>query len=129
MTLQSISLQFEGAGLCTRRVFSSGLDAFGNIVRKHFPADISPACLDGHSLLLNSLETRADGPPSLSQIEALRPIRRCATDAAVIGIAIFVCVVWSHGTCGIQTSLCVSADYIWPELRRFSVHPPAYALS
>ena len=57
--------------------------------------------------LLNSLETRADGPPSLSQIEALRPIRRCATDAAVIRIAIFGCVVWSHGTCGIQTSLCV----------------------
>ena len=90
-----------------------------NIVRKHFPADISPACLDGHSPLLNSLETRADGTPLLSQIEALRPIQRCATDAAV---------VWSHGTCGIQTSLCVSADYIWPELRRFSVHPPAYAL-
>ena len=100
-----------------------------NIVRKHFPADISLACLDGHSPLLNSLETRADGPPSLSQIEAFRPIRRCATDAAVIGIAIFWCVVWSHGTCGIQTSLCVSADYIWPDLRRFSVHPPAYALS
>ena len=51
------------------------------------------------------------------------PIRRCATDAAVIGIAIFGCVVWSHGTCGIQISLCVSADYIWPELRRFSVNP------
>ena len=68
-------------------------------------------------------------PPSLSQIEALRPIRRCATDAAVIGIAILECVVWSHGTCGIQTSLCVSADYIWPELRRFFVHPPAYAFS
>ena len=94
-----------------------------NIVRKHFPADISPACLDGHSPLLNSLETRADGTPSLSQIEALKPIRRCATDAAVIGIAIFGCVVWSHGTCGIQTSLCVSADYIWPELGRFSVNP------
>ena len=92
MTLQSISLQFEG-----------------------------------HSPLLNSLETGADGTPSLSQIEALRPIRRCATDAAVIGIAIFGCVVWSHGTCGSQTGLCVSAHYIWPELRRFSVHPPAYA--
>ena len=65
----------------------------------------------------------ADGPPSLSQIEALRPIRRCATDATVIGIVIFGCVVWSHGTCGIQTSLCVSADYICPELRRFSVNP------
>ena len=93
-----------------------------NIVRKHFPADISPACLDGHSQLLNSLEARADGTPSLYQIEALRPIRRCATDVAVIGIAIFGCVVWSHGTCGIQTGLCVSADYIWPELRLFSVH-------
>ena len=41
----------------------------------------------------------------------------------------FWCVVWPHGTCGIQTSLRVSADYIWPELRRFPVHPPAYALS
>ena len=80
-------------------------------------------CLDGHTPLLNSLQTRADGPPSLSQIEALRPIRRCATDAAVIGIAIFGCVVWSHGTCGIQTSLCVSADYILPGLRRFSINP------
>ena len=60
-----------------------------------------------------AIPPRADGPPSLSQIEALRPIRRCATDAAVIGIAIFGCVVWSHGTCGIQTSLCVSADYIY----------------
>ena len=100
-----------------------------NIVRKHFLADISPACLDGPSPLLTSLDTRADGTPSLSQIEALRPIRRCATDAAVIGIAIFGCVVWFYGTCGIQTSLCVSADYIWPGLRRFSVHPPAYALS
>ena len=77
---------------------------------------------DGNSLLLNSLETRADSPPSLSQIEALRPLRRCATDATVIGIAIFGCVVWSHGTCGIQTSLCVSAEYTWPELRRFSVN-------
>ena len=99
--LQRISLQFEGAG----------------------------SCLDGHSLLLNSWETRADGTPSLSQIEALRPIRRCATDTAVIGIAFFGCVVWSRGTCRIQTSLCVSADYIWPGLRRFSVHPPAYASS
>ena len=43
--------------------------------------------------------------------------------------AIFGCVVWSHGTCGIQTSLRVSADYIWPELRRFPVHPPAYSSS
>ena len=85
--------------------------------------------MDGHSPVLNSLETRADGTPSLSQIEALEPIRRCATDAAVIGIAVFGCVVWSYGTCGIQTSLRVSADYIWPELRRFSVHPPAYSLS
>ena len=85
--------------------------------------------MDGHSPLLNSLETRADGTPSLSQIEALRPIRHCATDAAVIGMAIFRCLVWSHGTCGIQTSLRVSADYIWPELRRLSVHPPAYSLS
>ena len=76
-----------------------------------------------------AIPPRADGPPSLSQIEALRPIRRCATDAAVIGIAIFGCVVWSHGTCGIQTSLCVSADYIWPQLSCFSVNPPAYALS
>ena len=100
-----------------------------NIVRKRFPADISPACLDGHSPLLNSLETRAVGTPSLSQIEALWPIRRCATDAAVIGIAIFGCVVWSNGACGIQTSLCVSADYILPGLRRFSVHLPAYASS
>ena len=91
-----------------------------NIVRKHFSADTSLVCLDGHSPLLNSLETRADGTPSLSQIEALRPTQRCATDAAVIGIAIFGCVVWSHGTCGIQTSPCVSADYIWPELRHFS---------
>ena len=95
MTLQSISLQFEGAG----------------------------SCLDGHSPLLNSFETRADGTPSLSQIEALRPIRGCATDAAVIGIATFGCVVWSHGTCGIQSSLCVSADYLWPDPRRFSVNP------
>ena len=85
--------------------------------------------ITGHSPLLNSLETRADGTPSLFQTEALGPVRRCATDAAVIGIAIFECVVWSHGTCGIQTSLCVSAHYIWPELRRFSVQPPAYALS
>ena len=60
---------------------------------------------------------------------ALKPIRRCATDAAVIGIAIFWCVVWFHGTCGIQTSRRVSADYIWPELRRFPVEPPAFALS
>ena len=37
----------------------------------------------------------------------------------------FWCVVWSHGTCGVQTSRRVSADYIWPELRRFPVHPPA----
>ena len=37
----------------------------------------------------------------------------------------FWCVVWSHGICGIQTSRCVSRDYIWPELRRFPVHPPA----
>ena len=74
-----------------------------------------------------AIPPRADGPRSLSQIEALRPITRCATDAAVIGIVIFGCVVWSHGTCGIQTSLCVSADYIWPELRHFSVHPPADA--
>ena len=86
-------------------------------------------CMDGHSPLLNSLETRADGTPLLFQIEASGPIPRGARDAAVIGIAIFGCVVWSHGTCGIQTGLCVSADYIWPELRRFSVHPPAYALS
>ena len=86
------------------------------------------ACLDGHNLLLNSLGTRADGPPSLSQIEALRPIRHSATDAAVIGIAISGCVVGSHGTCGIQISLCASADHIWPALRRFSVHPPAHAL-
>ena len=85
--------------------------------------------MDGHSLLLNSLETRADGTPSLSQIEALRPVRRCATDAAVIGIATFGCVVWSHSTCGIHTSLRVSADYVWPEIRRLSVHPPAYSLS
>ena len=35
-----------------------------------------------------------------------------------MGIAIFWCVVWFHGTCGIQTSRRVSADYIWPELRR-----------
>ena len=76
--------------------------------------------MDGHSPLLNLLETRADDTLSLSQIGALRPIRRCATDAAVIGIAIFRCVVWSHGTCGFQTGLCVSADYIWPELRRSS---------
>ena len=41
----------------------------------------------------------------------------------------FWCVVWFHGTCGIQTGRRVSADYIWPELRRFPVHPPAYALS
>ena len=52
-------------------------------------------------------------PPSLFQIEALGPIQRCATHAAVIGIAIFGCVVWSDGTCGIQTSLRVSADYIY----------------
>ena len=95
--------------------------------------------MDGHCFLLNSLETRADGTPSLFQIEALgpirralralKPIRRCATDAAVIGIAIFRCVVWSHGTCGIQASLRVSADYIWPEIGRLSVHPSAYSLS
>ena len=59
-------------------------------------------------------------PPSFFQIEALGPIRRCAIDAAVIGIAIFGFVVWSHGTCGIQTRLRVSADYIWPELGRLS---------
>ena len=100
-----------------------------NIVRKHFPADISRACLVGHTPLLNSLQTRADGPPFIIPDLALRPIRRCATDAAVISMAIFGCVVWSHGTCGIQASLCVSADYIWPELRCFSVHPPAHALS
>ena len=35
------------------------------------------------------------------------------------------CVVWSHGICGIQTSRRVSRDYIWPEVRRFLVHPPA----
>ena len=99
-----------------------------NNVRKHFPADISLAGLDGNSLLLNLLETRADSPPSLSQIEALRSLRRCATDATVIGIAIFGCVVWSHGTCGIQTSLCVSAEYIWPELRRFSVNTSCICL-
>ena len=58
-------------------------------------------------------------PPSVHS-PPLGPIRRCATDAAVIGIAIFGCVVWSLGTCGIQTRLRVSADYIWPELRRFS---------
>ena len=85
-------------------------------------------CFDSHSPLLHLLETRAHGTPSLSMIEALRPIPRCATDAAVIGIAIFGCVVLSHGTCGIQTGQCVSADYIWPELRRSSVHRPAYAL-
>ena len=45
-----------------------------------------------------------------------------------IGIAIFGCVVWSHGTCGIQTSLCVSADYIWPELRRFFCPPSCICL-
>ena len=38
-----------------------------NIVRKHFPADNSPACLDGHSPLLNLLETRADGTPFIIQ--------------------------------------------------------------
>ena len=37
----------------------------------------------------------------------------------------FWCVVWFHGTCGIQTSRRVSGDYIWPELRRFTVHSPA----
>ena len=37
----------------------------------------------------------------------------------------FSCVVWFHGTCGIQTSRRVSRDYIWPELRRFPVPPPA----
>ena len=37
----------------------------------------------------------------------------------------FWCVVWSHGICGIQTSRRVSRDYIWPEFRRFPVHPPA----
>ena len=37
----------------------------------------------------------------------------------------FWCVVWFHGTCGIQTSRRVSRDYIWPELRRFTVHPRA----
>ena len=94
-----------------------------NIVRKHFPADISLAGLDGRTPPV------CIGPPSLFQIEALGPIRRCATDAAVIGIAIFGCVVWSHRTCGIQTRLRGSADYIWPELRRLSVHPPAYSLS
>ena len=39
-------------------------------------------------------------------------------------LQIFWCVVWFHGTCGIQTSRRVSADYIWPELRRFPIHPP-----
>ena len=37
----------------------------------------------------------------------------------------FECVVWLHGTCGIQTSRRVSADYIWLELRRSPIHPPA----
>ena len=37
----------------------------------------------------------------------------------------FWCVAWSHGICRIQTSRRVSQDYIWPELRRFPVHPPA----
>ena len=37
----------------------------------------------------------------------------------------FWCVVWFHGTCGIQTSRRVSRDYIWPAFRRFPVHPPA----
>ena len=41
----------------------------------------------------------------------------------------FWCVVWFHVTCGIQTSRRVSRDYIWPELRRFPVQPPAFALS
>ena len=94
-----------------------------NIVRKHFPADISLAGLDGRTSPV------CIAPPSLFQSEPLGPIRRCATDAAVIGIATFGCAVWSHGTCGIQTSLRVSADYIWPELRRLSVHPPGYSLS
>ena len=94
-----------------------------NFVSKHFPADISLAGLDRRT------PQCALSPPSLFQIEALGPIRCCATDAAIIGIAIFRCVVWSHGTCGIQTSLRVSADYIWPELRRLSVHSPAYSLS
>ena len=85
--------------------------------------------ITGHSPLLNSLDTRADGTPLLFQIQALRQIRCCATDAAVIGIAIFGCVVWSHGTCGIQASRRVSADYICPELRRLYVHPPEYSLS
>ena len=84
-----------------------------NIVRKHFPADVSPACLDGHTPLLNSLGTRADGPPSSSQIEALPPIRRCVADAAVIGIAVF-------GVCGLvpwhwrdpDQSMCVSRLYM-----------------
>ena len=75
--------------------------------------------ITGHSPLLNSLETRADGTPSLSQIEALRPIRRCATDAAVIGIAIF-------GVCGLvpwhlrdpDRSMCVCRLY----LRRLKLH-------
>ena len=56
-------------------------------IRKHFPADISLAGLGGRTPPV------CIASPSLSQIEALRPIRRCATDAAVIGIAIFG--VWS----------------------------------
>ena len=61
-----------------------------------------------------AIPPRADGPPSLSQIEALRPIPRCATHAAIIRIAIIGCVVWSHGTCGIQTGLYLSPRKLHP---------------
>ena len=58
------------------------------------------------------IPSRADGPPSLSQIEALGPIRRCATDAAVIGIAISGCVVWSHGFAGSRpVYVCLQTIY------------------
>ena len=63
-------------------------------------------------LLLDLLETRADDPPSLSQIEALRPIRRCATDAAVIGIVIFGCVVCPMALAGSRpVYVCLQTIY------------------
>ena len=101
-----------------------------------YPPLLSPE-EDGPSLLLFVTPPPAESMGNqvgrltfiLLSFGALKPIRRCATDAAVIGIAIFECVVWFHGICGIQTSRRVSRDYIWPELRRFPVHPPCIALS
>ena len=97
-----------------------------NIVRKHFPADISPACSDGHGPLLNSLETRADGPPL--HYPRLRPYGPCGvaaigkTDGHELSPSgspaqsgpnsnFWVCGL-VPSTCGIQTSgVCLQTIY------------------